>query len=120
MGGAISVTIAVLAVVAFAVAGSKALVIVSSIVVVACLWSWLQMWYCARLLARQRLFVAALDRGGFEQGSPEAKQYWSQMKIQVDTQDVNDVPNWIVLVNMLASAAALLLLIWGVLANWIL
>jgi hypothetical protein len=77
MGGAVSLIVSLLAVVAFAASGSTVLAIVAIIVAIVCLWSWLHMWYFARILARQRLFVAALHRGEFEQGSPEAERYWS-------------------------------------------
>ncbi len=118
MGGAVSLIISVLAVVAFAASGSTTLAIIAIVVVIVCLWSWLHMWYFARVLARQRLFVAALQRGEFEQGSPEAERYWNEMQIQVDLCDATDIPNWITMVNMVAAAAAVVFLVWGAIAYW--
>ncbi len=118
MGGIVSFTIAVLAVVAFAAAGSVVLAFVSAFIALICVWSWLHMWYFARLLARQRLFVAALLRGEFGHNSPEAERYWREIRIEVDPRDVADIPNWIAFLNMLASAAALVLCTWGAIAYW--
>ena len=118
MGGTVSLFISLLAVVAFAASGSIALTIVAIVVAILCLWSWLHMWYFARILARQRLFVAALHRGEFEQNSPEAERYWNEMRIQVDPRDMVDVPNWITMVNMVAALAAVVLLICGTIVYW--
>ena len=69
-----------------------------------------------RVLARQRLFVEALDRGEFESGSPEADRYWKTVRIVVGPRDVADVPNWITSINMGASLAAVVLVVWGAIA----
>lgn len=118
MGGAVSLIIAILAVVAFAAADSPALAIVAGVVAIVCVWSWLHMWYFARILARQRLFVAALRRGDFEENSPAADKYWNEMRIEIDPRDAADVPNWITIVNMFAAAVAIVLLICGAIAYW--
>jgi hypothetical protein len=118
MGGALSFVLSVLAAFAFARAGSYALAVLAGFVSLICLWSWIHMWYFARVLARQRLFVAALHRGDFAEGSPEAERYWQEMPIHVEQRDVHDVPDWITVVNMAATAVAVILLAWGLL-TWI-
>ncbi len=118
MGGAITLIIPLLAILAFLASASPILAIVACIVAVVYLWSWLHMLYFARSLARQRLFVAALHRGEFEQGSPEAERYWHEMEVEVDPSDSVDVPNWITRVNMIATVMALVLLLWGITAYW--
>ncbi len=118
MGGVVSLIISVLAVAAFLAAGSTVLAIVASFVTILCLWSLLHMRYFARVLARQRLFVAALDRGEFESDSSEAERYWNELRIKVEKRDVLDIPNWITMVNMVAAVSALVLSIWGAVVYW--
>lgn len=114
MGGAISFAIALSATALFAIAGSPVLAFVSGATAVASCFSWAYMWYFARNLARQRLFVAALDRGEFDANSSEAEAYWNGMQIDVAPQDIADVPDWISMVNMVATGIAVILLIWAV------
>lgn len=113
MGGALSLFLSVLAVFGFVRAGSYSLAVVTGFVSLVCLLSWLHMWYFARMMARQRLFVAALDRGDIAQDSPEAERYWREMPIHVEERDVQDVPSWIAAVNMGAAVLAVILLAWG-------
>lgn len=75
--------------------------------------SGLLMRHFSRILARQRLYVEALQRGEFKDGSPEAQRYWKEMPITLTNRDIHDVPNWIATVNMIAALVALILAIWG-------
>jgi len=113
MGGAITFIISLVGVAAFSATGSAGMATVSAIVAIVCLWSWLHMWYFARLLARQRTYVAALNRGEFTEGTPEAYRYWKQIEIVVEAIDVQDVPDWITRINMVAALAALVLALCG-------
>ena len=116
MGGMINVTVAGLAAIAFFVDGSIVMAIVACLVGSICCASWLHMWYFAKQLARQRLYVAALDRGEITEGTPEAENLWCNMPVSISSKDVQDVPDWITKVNMVASLLALALLLWGGLA----
>jgi hypothetical protein len=113
MGGCFSVIIAVLAAFAFFVDGSRVMGAFACVNAVICLWSWLHMRYFARILARQRLFVAALQRGDVEQGSPEAERLWREIAVSVSPRDIQDVPDWITGVNMVATLVAFILLVCG-------
>ena len=94
------------------------MVVIAGVVALVCLWSWLHMRYFARVLARQRLFVAALDRGDFEEESPEGERYWQTMRVEVEPCDAADIPNWITTVNMMASLGAVVLVVWGAIEFW--
>jgi hypothetical protein len=113
MGGFISFLISVLAILTFYLAGSTIMLGISIVVGIVCLFSWFLMWYFARLLARDRIFVKELHRGEFSMDSPEAHKYWKNLKITVSKKDIEDIPNWITAVNMLATCFAIILLVWG-------
>ena len=113
MGGAISFIISLAAVVAFTVKGAFVMATVSAIVSFVCLWSWLHMWYFARLLARQRIYVAALNHGEFAEGTPEAADFWKHAQIVVESRDIRDIPDWITRINMVAALVALALALYG-------
>lgn len=74
------------------------------------------MWYFARILARNRIFVRELQGGRFQEGSPEAERYWRELRIQVEPMDARDVPNWITAINIIASLAGSALLFYGCVA----
>jgi hypothetical protein len=118
MGGAISAMLALTATVLFILSRSWPLATASGCVAAVCIWSWLHMRYFARLLARNRQFVEALNRQEIQEGTPEAQQYWQTMHITVEPSDVEDVPNWITLVNMIAAFAAVILVVWGLVHLW--
>jgi hypothetical protein len=118
MGGVLSLAIAVSAALAFMAAGRVAMAFVAAAVGLLCLWSWLHMRYFARRLAKQRQYVAALGRGEFEEGSPEAQRCWRTMRVEVESRDAADVPEWITRVNFVAFLLALILAIWGGIAYW--
>jgi len=116
MGGIFNVTVAVLAAIAFVVAGNTGMSIVAGIVAIICFAAWQHIRFVARQLARNRLYVAALRRGEITEQTPEAELYWRQMPVTIDVQDAEDVPNWIAGTNLVAFLTALVLLIWGLLA----
>ena len=113
MGGLVSVCIAVLAVVVFYHDGKPILCGVAVFVALICFWTWRQMAYFARVLARNRLFVEALERREIVQGTPSANEFWHTMKVTIEQRDVDDVPDWVTVLNMLATLVALALLVWG-------
>lgn len=119
MGGVISVMIALAATFCFAFQGRLLPAIGAGIVAVACVASWLQMWYFARMLARNRIFFAALQRGEFEEGSEAANHYWKNTPLVIEQQDVLDVPDWISWINLIATVCAALLLIWAVIVSFV-
>ena len=112
-GGVINVLVALFALIAFLVGENVTMAVIAGVAAIVCAASGLHMHYFARALARQRLFVEALQRGDFETGSTEAKRYWKEMPITVDLRDVLDGPNWITAVNMVATLVAFILAIWG-------
>jgi hypothetical protein len=118
MGGAISLIVSLLAVVAFTLSDWIVMASVSALVAVMCLWSWLHMWYFARVLARQRTYVAALNRGEIREGAREAERYWHELQVIVQPEDVRDVPDWITKVNIIASLCAFVLAVWGGILYW--
>lgn len=116
MGGIVNITIAIVATSALFTADKAYLGCFGGLATLVCLWSWWHMGYFARILARNRIFVEALHRGNFEQGSPEAERYWREMPIRVESIDVRNIPDWIARVNMLATFAAFALLVVGCIA----
>jgi hypothetical protein len=118
MGGAISVIVALVATSLFIASRSWLPATASACIAALCIWSGLHMRYFARLLARNRLYVEALNRGEIEEGTREATRYWQKMQITVEQCDVKDVPDWITIVNMTATLAAVLLLIGSVVLRW--
>lgn len=116
MGGAISVIVAILAAMALFGAGRSRSGWTASVVAFICFWSWIHMWYFARILARNRMFVQALHNGEFKQGSPEAERFWRELRIQVEPIDARDVPDWITRINLVASVTGVALFIYGCVA----
>lgn len=126
MGGILGILVASVAAYLFFADERPALGIVASIVATTCLLSWLQMRFFACCLARQSLYFQAVNRGDFEDGSPEAQRYRSEMSIaagvflpflanySISERDARDVPDWITAVNMIATLAGVALLIGGV------
>ena len=113
MGGVISVLIAIFAIVAFMASGNLVMSVFAFLTAFAATASGLHMRHFSRILARQRLYVEALQRGEFKDGSPEAEQYWREMPITVPARVLQDVPNWIATVNLISALVALILAIWG-------
>ena len=113
MGGVISVLIAIFAIVAFMASGNVVMSVFAFLTAFAVIASGLHMRHFSRILARQRLYVEALQRGELKDGCPEAERYWKEMPITVTTRDIQDVPNWIATVNMISTLVALILAIWG-------
>jgi len=113
MGGIINPSISIFAAIVFRASGNTVMAVVAGLTAVVVAASGLHMRYFARLLARQRQYVEALERGRFEDGSPEAKRFWDEMPIVVTIQDIQDVPNWVAAVNMTSTLVGLVLAIWG-------
>jgi len=114
MGGALSVFVAVTSIVLFLTDGQWLMAVVATGSALACLWSWLHMWYFAQSLARQRQYVEALNCKLIQENTPHAEAFWRNMRIQVKRCDVEDIPDWITKVNLVAALVALVLLIWSI------
>lgn len=83
--------------------------------------SWRHMCYFAKMLAHNRLFVEKLDSGELgttDVQSEEAHQYWQHQRRSVtmddaNARDIEDVPDWITIVNMVAFVIGIALLVFG-------
>jgi len=83
--------------------------------------SWQHMSYFAKTLARNRLFVQKLHSGELgttDAESEQASQYWEHLRKTVTMdhvirRDIQDVPNWITTVNMIAFVIGVILLVSG-------
>ena len=81
MGGVISVLIAIFAIVAFMASGNLVMSVFAFLTAFVATASGLHMRHFSRILARQRLYVEALQRGEFKDGSPEVERYWREMPL---------------------------------------
>jgi hypothetical protein len=111
MGGFISVAIAAVATAMLFLNGSPVWGTLAILNGTLSLGSWLLMNHHARMLARQRLYVEACERGDIEDGSAEAARYWREMPITLVHRDIVDTPNWIAACNLFATVGTAILLI---------
>jgi hypothetical protein len=117
MGGLISVLINVFAGLAFFNTGHPYHVWVCCGTAALALWSWGIMHNFATLSAKRR--SDHVRRNMAEEGASQTElERLDDMPIQPGASDYNEIPNWISVVNMLATFAGLALLIWGVVVRW--
>jgi hypothetical protein len=112
MGGLVNLAICVLAAVAFYGTGHPILFSLAVTGSLVALWSWGVMHnHATRSAKRRRELVVEMMRAE-GQADEEIQKYDSSL-INPDPADAKAIPDWLAMVNLLATLAGVVLLIWG-------